>query len=154
MNLQEVKEKIKIEGADPYKNEVLLKLILEPTDCFGVDYKANHEECKVCTILADVGGRKEPVNVFCRELKERGFLAGDRTDQEAEKPLPEIKPQNDISWKEDVKRLYAQDVAKEEIIKQVTSKFPDITPGRIGSVLNGIRFQKDRMRQLQEKKNL
>jgi hypothetical protein len=68
MTLQEVKEKIKIESANPKANEKMLGWVLEPDDCFGRGYDDENKYCKDCTVQADVGGRKEQLMVFCKEI--------------------------------------------------------------------------------------
>jgi hypothetical protein len=86
MNLQEVKEKIRIESSDPETNKKFKGWITEPNDCFGQMYEEESQYCRDCTVLADVDGRKEQLFVFCRELV-LGPVPEEQLDKDFEEPL-------------------------------------------------------------------
>ena len=68
MELQEAKEKIRIESADPAENQRLKAWIMDPNDCFGRGYTEGGKYCRECTVLTDFCFRKDQLWVFCKEL--------------------------------------------------------------------------------------
>jgi len=144
MELKEAKEKIRLESANPDTNRYFQTMIQDSEDCFGRAFKEDNQECKGCTILSSLGNRREPVYVFCKELAEEANTS--KEEIVVTPPAPGFGGE----WKVMVKSLYLEGLPKEEIVAKVTATYP-IPAGKIGAVINGMRFQKAGVKARQEK---
>jgi hypothetical protein len=102
MELQEVKDKIKVESAIPEDNIKLKGWIMEADDCFGRGYDDENKYCKECNVMADVDGRKEELFIFCKEL----VLGPKSSEEELEKEAEaSVKPEPTLEKKAAVKAV-------------------------------------------------
>lgn len=85
MDLKEIKEKIRVETVNPQNNEKLKGWLTDLDDCFGRGYDEGGRYCRECTALADVDGKKEPINVFCRELTKSAKVVEQEEEPKATK---------------------------------------------------------------------
>jgi hypothetical protein len=93
MNLEEVKEKIKIVSAIPEDNVKSKEWLMDPEDCFGVAYHGvglDPKVCDECTIKAELDGRVAPLNVFCKELSPK-VVEGTKPKATLQEKLEQLK---------------------------------------------------------------
>lgn len=153
-NLQEIKERIQFESSNSANNERLKSYITDPEDCFGRKYNDEYSECQSCRVLANLDGRKEPINVFCKEImignKEEGEVkeimeekqmttevTPEVSTEKKEKVKKEPKPKEPMAeWKLKVKELFDGGATKEEVVAAITATYSDVAPGKIAVIYN------------------
>lgn len=116
MDLKEVKAKIRIESADPEVNDWVYRHIQMEDDCFGKNYKSTHPECKDCAVLASIDDRREPINVFCRELVTGQAIPEEKEDKEVNDSMKENKTKF-------ARALLADGKSKEEVILALVAQY-------------------------------
>jgi hypothetical protein len=127
------------EGADMHlqaKKLLLEKLLKHPGDCFGVDYEEGNKDCQSCLWLASLEGRKEPVNVFCKEIfyqnKDVSKMEANEPEVVTEpvvvtKPIKTLKPKPEKKvpeeWRLELHQMVDNGVDKDVIISTICSKY-------------------------------
>jgi len=103
MDLKDVKKRIRIVSSDEKLNAGVLDMIKQEHDCFGVDYGPDQEECKKCTIFAELDDRRATLWEFCKELTPAAVQRREEEKEEKE-PLREEKKEETKKEKEETKK--------------------------------------------------
>ncbi len=123
MTLHEVKAIIRIVSANEKLNAKVMKDLQKDEDCFGREFLESNEECKICQVLSEIGDRRAPLSVFCRELLQQDEVAltqeATPITEEEKRVLSDIKDQA-VSEKKKIKK----------------TKFDGIGPGGIEALVN------------------
>lgn len=136
VELKQYKTKLKIVSPDKELNNKLMSMLKEEHDCFGVDYSESHEECKKCTILAEIGDKRSSLHEFCKEfvenrnaalkfaeveIKEKGKVELEE-EKEEEDMEDEEKEKGESEMVEEKKEDKEEKVKKEKKVKEKKEK--------------------------------
>lgn len=127
MSLHEVKAIIKVVSANEKLNAKVMKDIQKEDDCFGREFLETNEECQICQVLAEVGDRRAPLSVFCKELIAQK-IEGQPTEEKVEATATEDEEEKVIS---DIK---TEAISPKKKIQK--TKFDGIGPGGIEALVN------------------
>jgi len=163
-SLEFIKQNLKIDVPnDPVlqkKKELLEKLLKDEGDCFGTDYEPDNEDCKNCLILADLEGRKEPVNVFCKEIfyQNKDVLTVEIKEPEVTQPedakepeavkslkpkLEKKAPLQTEEWKLELRQMVEEVIDKDTIYNKICSKY-NLDKALVGRTYAGYRATRSR----------
>ncbi len=124
MTLHEVKAIIRIVSANEKLNAKVMKDLQNDDDCFGREFLESNSECKLCQVLSEVGERRAPLSIFCKELFQ----------DEAVVPTQEPITTEEAKLFSDMKGEADQVVLPKKKIKK--TKFDGIGPGGIEALVN------------------
>lgn len=137
VELKQYKTKLKIVSPDKELNNKLMSMLKEEHDCFGVDYSESHEECKKCTILAEIGDKRSSLHEFCKEfvenrnaalkfaeveIKEKGKVEPEEEKDEEEEMGDEEIEKGELKMAEAEKEVKEEKVKKEKKVKEKKEK--------------------------------
>lgn len=134
--LKIVKKSIKIVSPDEKLNKQLLGMIQSDHDCFGIDFAESYDECKKCTILAELKDKRSPLWEFCKELTLTKKEGGEEPEPEKEEEKEEAEEKGEKEEKEDkegklaglasvAKELLAAGKSAKEVEKEIVKRYLD-----------------------------
>jgi len=133
MDLKETKKKIKIVSPDEKLNAKVLDLLGQEHDCFGVDYGEDHDECKKCTIFAELGDRRATLWEFCKELTGKHGVTVTSVKEGNDEMTKEEKSKGGEDMEEEEKVDEKKEEKQEKKEKKVKVEKAEKVPFREGS---------------------